>query len=214
MNEKSNLHKLNDFSALLSCIIDFSTKFSFVLNSTYVFLHWLLFLEKIIFMSLTLYIKILWLWKWSVDAVVVQSPNHIQLFATPQSAACQASLSLTTSQNLPKFISIALMMPSSHLILWHPLLLLSSIFPSIRDFSSESAIQKDDQNIGALASASVFPMSIQGWFPLRLTGLISLLSKGLSGVLSSTVVQRHQSFGVLPSLRSNSHNRMWPLRKA
>ena len=132
MNEKSNLHKLNDFSALLSCIIDFSTKFSFVLNSTYVFLHWRLFLEKIIFVSLTLYIKILWLWKWSVVAVVVQSPSHIQLFATPQSAACQASLSLTTSQNLPKFISIALMMPSSHLILWNPLLLLSSIFPSIR----------------------------------------------------------------------------------
>ena len=141
MNEKSDLHKLNDFSALLSCIIDFSTKFSFVLNSTYVFLHWLLFLEKIIFVSLTLYIKILWLWKWSVVAVVVQSPSHIQLFATPQSAACQASLSLTTSQNLPKFISIALMMPSSHLILWNPLLLLSSIFPSIRNFSSESAVR-------------------------------------------------------------------------
>ena len=131
--------------------------------------------------------------------------------ATPWTATHQASLSLTISQSLPKFMSVALVMPSSHLILWHPLLLLSSIFPSIRDFSSESAIQKDDQNIGALASASVFPMSIQGWFPLRLTGLISLLSKGLSGIFSSTTVQRHQFLGILPFLWSGSHNRMWPL---
>ena len=56
--------------------------------------------------------------------------------ATPWTAACQASLSLTISQSLPKFMSIALVMPSSHLILWHPLLLLPSIFPSIRDFSN------------------------------------------------------------------------------
>ena len=134
MNEKLNLHKLNGFSALLSCIIDFSTKFSFVVNSTYVLLQWLLFLEKIIFTSSALYIKILWLWKWSVVAVVPQSPSHVRLFATPQTAACQASLSLATSRNLPKFMSIALMMPSSHLILWQPLLL-PSIFTSIRDFS-------------------------------------------------------------------------------
>ena len=140
MNEKLNLHKLNGFSALLSCIIDFSTKFSFVVNSTYVLLQWLLFLEKIIFTSSALYIKILWLWKWSVVAVVPQSPSHVRLFATPQTAACQASLSLATSRNLPKFMSIALMMPSSHLILWHPLFLLSSIFPSTRDFSNESAV--------------------------------------------------------------------------
>ena len=128
---------------------------------------------------------------------LVQLLSRVQLFATLWTAAHQASLSLTMSWSLPKFTSIALVMPSSHLIFWHPLLLLSSIFPSIRDFSSESAIQKDDQNIGALASASVFPMSIQGWFPLQLTGLISLLSKGLSGVFSTTAVRRHQFFGVL-----------------
>ena len=69
----------------------------------------------------------------------------------------------------------------------------------------------DDQNTGASASESVLLMSIQGWFPLRLTGLISLLFKGLSGVFSSTIVQRHQFFGALPSLWSSSHNQTWPL---
>ena len=64
---------------------------------------------------------------------------------------------------------------------------------------------------GTSASASVLPVSIQGWFPLRWTGLISLLSKGLSGVFSSTTVQRHQFFGALPSLRFSSNNCTWPL---
>ena len=65
-----------------------------------------------------------------------------------------------------------------------PLLLLPSIFPSIRVFSNVSALSSGGQSIGALASASVIPMNIQGWFPLGLTGLISLLSKGLSRVFS------------------------------
>ena len=71
---------------------------------------------------------------------IVQSPSHGWLFATPWSAAHQASLSFTTSWSFPKFMSIESVMPSSHLILWCPLLLLSSLFPSIRDFSNESAI--------------------------------------------------------------------------
>ena len=70
----------------------------------------------------------------------VQLSNHVQLFETPWTAAHQASLSLTISQSLPIFMSIALMMPCSHLILWHPLLLLPSIFPNIRVFSKESAL--------------------------------------------------------------------------
>ena len=69
---------------------------------------------------------------------IVQSPSHAQLFATPWNAAWQASLSLTVSRSLRKFISIASVKPSSHLILWCPLLLLLSIFPSIRNFSSVS----------------------------------------------------------------------------
>ena len=73
-------------------------------------------------------------------SVVAQSPNHVQLFETPWTAAHQACLSLTISQSLTKFMFIASVMPSSHLILWHPLFLLPSIFPSIRDFTSESSV--------------------------------------------------------------------------
>ena len=69
----------------------------------------------------------------------------------------------------------------------------------------------DDQNTGVSALASVFPTSIQTWFPLRLTGLMSLLSKLLSGVFSSTAVRRHRFFGILPSLESSFHNCTWPL---
>ena len=84
----------------------------------------------------------------------------------------------------------------------------ASIFPSIRDFSNESSFVSDDQNT---ASASVLPVSIQGWSPLRLTGLISLLFRGHSGVFSSTIVGRHQFFGVLPSFHFSSHNHVWSL---
>ena len=73
--------------------------------------------------------------------LVVHSPSRVQLFVTPWTAAHQASLSLTMSWSLPKFTSIALVMPSSHLILWCPFLLISSIFPSIRGFSNESAVR-------------------------------------------------------------------------
>ena len=72
--------------------------------------------------------------------VVVESPSRIWLFKSPWTAARQASLSLTISWSLPKFMFIASVMPSSHLILWRPLLLLPLIFPSIRDFSSESPV--------------------------------------------------------------------------
>ena len=72
--------------------------------------------------------------------VVFQLPRWVWLSATPWTAACQTSLSLTIYQSLPKFMFIALMMPSSRLILWHPLFLLPLIFPSIRDFSNESSV--------------------------------------------------------------------------
>ena len=68
--------------------------------------------------------------------------------------------------------------------------------------------------IGASASASVCPMNIQGWFPSGLTGLISLQSKGLSRVFSSTTIRRHQFFGIQPSLWSNSHIYTWILEKS
>ena len=79
-------------------------------------------------------------------------------------------------------------------------------FPASGTFPVSQLFASDDQNTGVSASASVLPMSTQGSFPLRLTGLISLLSKGLSGVFSSTTVQMHQFFGTLHSLWSSSHN--------
>ena len=90
----------------------------------------------------------------------------------------------------PDLSSIESGMPSNSLVLCHPLFLLPSIFPSIRVFPNELALTSGGQNIGALASASVLPMNIQGWFPLGLTGLISMQSKSLSRVFSNTIVQK------------------------
>ena len=87
-------------------------------------------------------------------------------------------------------MSIELVMLSSHLILWCPLLLLPQSFPASGTFPISHLFTSDDQNTGA--SASVLPVNIQSWSPLTLTGLIFLLSKGLSGVFSSTTVQRHK----------------------
>ena len=113
----------------------------------------------------------------------VQSSSRIPLFETPWTAAHQASLSITSSRNLPKFMSIELVMPSNHLILCHPLLL-PSVFPRIRVFPMSQLFTSGCQSIRASTSASVLPVSIHGWFPLGLIGLISLLSSGLSRVLS------------------------------
>ena len=104
-------------------------------------------------------------------------------------------------------------MPSNHLILCCPLLLLPSIFPSIRVFSNESALLISGQSIGVSASASVLPMNIQGWFLSGLTGLISLQSKGLSRVFSSITVEKHQFFRTQPSLWFSSHIHIGPLDK-
>ena len=114
---------------------------------------------------------------------------------------------------LPKLMSIELVMPSSHLILCHPLLLLPPIPPSIRVFSNESVLHMIGQSIGVSASASVLPMNTQDWSSLRWTGWISLQSQGVSRVFSSTTVQKHQFFSTQLSLKSNSHIRTWPLEK-
>ena len=109
-----------------------------------------------------------------VFVAVVQSLSHVQLFATPWTAACQASLSSIISHSLLKSMSIVSVMPSNH-IFCCPLFFLPSIFPSIRVCSNESALPIRCQSIGA--SESVLQMDIQGRFPLGLCGLI-LLSKG------------------------------------
>ena len=120
----------------------------------------------------------------------VESLYRVWLFATPWTAACQASLSIINFRNLLKLMSVESVMPSNHLILCHPLLLLSSVFPSIRVFSRESLLHIKWPKIGVSASASVLPMNIQDWFPLRWTGWISFQSKRLSRDLSNTTVQK------------------------
>ena len=145
--------------------------------------------------------------------IVVQSLSHVWYFVTPWTTAYQASLSLTISRSLLKVMSIESVMPSNHLSLCHPLLLLTSIFPSIRVFSKKLAICIKWPSIGASASASILPKSIQSWFSLGFTGLIFLLSKGLSRVFSSTTIRQHQFFGAQPSLWSNSHIGTWLLEK-
>ena len=137
---------------------------------------------------------------------------HIQLLVTPWTAAHQASLSFTISWSLLKLMSIRSVMLSNHLFLCHPLLLLPSIFPSIRVFSSESVLHIRWPDIGASASASVLPVNIQDWFPLGWTGWISLQSKGLLRVFSKTTVWKHWFFSA-QSLWFSSHIHTWPLEK-
>ena len=130
----------------------------------------------------------------------VQLLSHVQLFATPWITARQASLSITNSWSLLKLMPIESVMPSSHLILCLPRLLLPSIPPSIRSFPMSQLFAWGGQSIGVLASASVLPMNTQDWSPLGWTGWISLRSKGLSRVFSNTVVQKHRFIG--PQLSS------------
>ena len=124
--------------------------------------------------------------------VQFHSLSRVWLFATPWTAAQQASLSTTNSQSLLKLMSIESVIPSNHLILCQPLLLPPSIFPSIRVFSNELVLASGGQSIGVSASASVLPMNIQDGFPLGWTGWISLQSKEFSRVFSNTKVQKHQ----------------------
>ena len=123
----------------------------------------------------------------------VQLPSHVQLLATPWTAARQASLCITRFQGL---------LNSCPLTQWcHPTISSSvtpfsscfQSFPASGSFPVSQLVTSGGRSIGA--SASVLPMNIQGWFPLRFTGLISLLCKGLSRVSSSTTVRKHQFFG-------------------
>ena len=133
------------------------------------------------------------------------SLSHVQLFTAPWTAVQQASLSITNSRSLLKLMSIELVMPSNHLILCHPLLLLPSIFPSIRVFSNESVPCIRWPKYWSF-SFNISPSSkYLDRFPLGWTGLISLQSTGLSRVFSNTTVQKHQFFSAQLSLWSSSH---------
>ena len=132
-------------------------------------------------------------------------------FVTLWILAHQAPLSFSISWSLLKLMSIESVMSSNHLTLCCPLLL-SSIFLSIRVFF-QWVNCSGGQRIGTSALASYLPVNIQGWFPLGLTYVVSLLSKGLWRVFSSTTVWKHQFFGTQPSLWSNSHIHTWLLEK-
>ena len=143
------------------------------------------------------------IFSWYSTFSSLQSLSNVQLFETPWTAGRQTSLSITNSWSLLKLTSIKLVLPSNHLILCHPLLLLPSI-PESGSFPRSQFFAKGEQSIGA--SAPVLPMNIRDWFPLGLTGCISLQSKGLSRVSSNTTVWKHQFFNAQLSLWSNSHH--------
>ena len=150
----------------------------------------------------------------TIFTVLVQLLSLVQLFAISSTVAHQAPLSSTLSQSFLKLMSIELVMLSNHVILCHPSSLLAfnlsqhtGFFPVSQLFASGG------HSIGASASASVLPMNIQGLFLLRLNGWISLQSKGLSRVFSSTTLQKHQSFCTQISLWSNFHICTWLIEK-
>ena len=143
----------------------------------------------------------------------VQSLSRVWLFVTQWITAHHASLSITNSWSLPKLMPIELVMPSSHLILCHPLLLLPPIPPATGSFPMWQLFTWGGQSTGVSASASILPMNTQAWSPLEWTGCISLQSKGFSRVFSNTTVQNHEFFSAQLPSQSNSHIHIWPLEK-
>ena len=107
----------------------------------------------------------------------VQSLTCVRLFVTPWTAACQASLSITNSRSLLKLMSFESVMPSNHLILCCPFSFCLQSFPASGSFPMRQLLASGGQSIGTSASASVPPMNIQDWVPLRLTGLIRSVSQ-------------------------------------
>ena len=123
--------------------------------------------------------------KWNVlHLSSVHFLSRVELSWAPWTAAHQTSLSITDSQSSLKLMSVESVMPSSHLLFCRPLLLPSSI-------QTSHLFPSGSQSIGVSASAQILPKNIQDWFPLGLTGWISLLYKKISRVFSNTIVQKH-----------------------
>ena len=142
--------------------------------------------------------------------LVVQLLSRVQLFEIPWTVPHRSSLSFTISGVCSNSCPLS---QWCHPTMWSSVASFSSCpqpSPALGTFSVSRLFATGGQNIGAPVLASVLPVSIQGWFPWRLTGLISFLSKGLSTVFSSTTVQqKHHCFGVQTSLWSNSHIHTW-----
>ena len=128
------------------------------------------------------------------------SLSPVQLFATPWTVAFQASLSIINSQSLLKLMCIKLVMPSNHLILCRPLLLLPSVFPSIRVFSSELALCIMWPKYWSFSSSMSPSNEYSALISFRIDWFFSLQLKGLSGVFSNTTIQKHQFFSAQPYL--------------
>ena len=129
------------------------------------------------------------------DFVVVRSLSHIQLFVTPMNCGTPG---FPVLQYIPEFAQTPVHWVSDAIQLSHslpPPSLLAFSLSQNQSFPVSQLFASDSQSIGASASASVLPMNIQGWFPLGLIGLISLQSKGLPRIFSSTILQKHQFFG-------------------
>ena len=131
----------------------------------------------------------------------------------PHELQHQASLSITNSRSSLRLTSIESVMPSSHLILCCPLLLLPQSRPASESFPMSQLLTWGGQSTGISALASFLPKKSQGWSPPEWTGWISLQSKGLSRVFSNITVQKQQFFGAQPSSQSNSHIHTWPQEK-
>ena len=133
--------------------------------------------------------------KYTYIFVVAQSPSCVWLFATPWTAAHQASLVLTISQSLPKFMAIESVMPSCHLILWRPLLLLPSIFPSIRDFSNESFVHIRWPKYWSFSFSISLCNEYSGFISLTIDSFdLFAVHRILSSLLQHHTVQKHQFF--------------------
>ena len=144
--------------------------------------------------------------------VVIQSLRHVQFSGIPWTAVHQASLPFTISQRFLRLVHWFINANQSFRLLSSPSTPALS-FPAPGYFPVSHLFVSGGQSIGTSASAPVLPMDIQGWFPLGLTGWISLQAKGLSRVFSSTTVWKHQFFGAQPSLRSNSYILIGLLKK-
>ena len=131
-------------------------------------------------------------WPPSGFSSVQFSRSVVSNSATPWIAARQVSLSITNSRSSPKLMSIESVMPSSHLILCHPLSSCPQSLPASKSFPMSQLLAWGGRSIGVSALPSVLPMNIQDWFPLGWTGWISLQSKGLSRVFSNTTASNSQ----------------------
>ena len=175
---------------------------SFLLFSIHSLCSWFLLLSFNLFLTFLVLMQHL---SYSIFSLLFSSGQLLSHIWLCDPMDCRRRLSFTNSRSLLKRMSIESAMPSNHLILCCPLLRLPSIFPSIRVFSSESALHirwpKDWSFSFSISPSNEY----SGLIPLGLIGLVSMQSKGLSRVFSSTTVQKHQFFSSQLSSQSNSY---------